>query len=157
MARKNRKERKGSHADVRFHNLMIGKFINCMTFDGKKSVSSAVFYEGLQSAAEALGADPVEVFEKAVSNVRPSLEVRSRRVGGATYQVPVEVRPKRSLRLAFGWLIKAARLRKGANSMAGKLKMEFVDAFNNQGAAKKKCEDTHKMAESNKALAYYRW
>lgn len=157
MSRRKRAERNVVYADVRHHNYMIAKFINCMTFDGKKSVSSAVFYDALQGMAEALGMDPVEAFEKAVANVRPVLEVRSRRVGGATYQVPVEVRPERSLALAIKWLIKAARTRKGANTMSIRLKMELIDAYNNQGAAKKKCDDTHKMAESNKAFAYYRW
>ncbi len=157
MSRRKRVERQVVHADVRYQNVMMGKFINCMTYDGKKSVSSAVFYDAVQGLAETLGAEPVEAFEKAIANVRPVLEVRSRRVGGATYQVPVEVRPKRSLALAIKWLIKAARTRKNAHTMAAKLKMELVDAYNNQGAAKKKCEDTHKMAESNKAFAYYRW
>ena len=124
--------------------------------DGKKSVTSQLFYDALDIIAERTKEDPMSVFKKALENVKPKLEVRPRRVGGATYQIPVEVPSRRSLALAIRWMIKSARARKG-KGMAERLVDEFLDAAKGEGASVKKREDTHKMAESNRAFAHYRW
>jgi small subunit ribosomal protein S7 len=142
--------------DPKFGDKQVGKFINSLMWGGKKSVSETIFYETLNILADKTKENPVEVFHKAMENVKPVIEVRSRRVGGATYQVPTEVRPERRDMLARRWIIAAARSR-GENSMSNRLASELLDAFNNRGTAIKKKEDTHKMAEANKAFAHYRW
>ena len=124
--------------------------------DGKKSVAESIFYKALNIIKEKTGKNPLEVFEKAVENVKPVLEVKSRRVGGATYQVPIEVRPERRISLAVKWIINSARAR-GERGMVLKLANELLEAYNNKGAAIKKKEDTHRMAEANRAFAHYRW
>src|SRR5437588_9685388 len=142
--------------DPKYADETVAKFINVMMRRGKKSVAERIVYGALdQMAAKAQG-EPLEVFKQALENVRPKVEVKSRRVGGATYQVPVEVRPDRRTALAMRWVIGAAR-RRAERSMADKLAAELLDAANNRGTAVKKREDTHKMAEANKAFAHYRW
>jgi small subunit ribosomal protein S7 len=136
--------------------VQLSKFINTVMKDGKKSVAERIIYGALDTIAEKKGGDGVEVMEKALENVRPMVEVKSRRVGGATYQVPVEVRSVRQNALAMRWLVDAAR-RRGEKSMAQKLAGELMDASENRGAAVKKREDTHRMAEANKAFSHYRW
>ena len=143
--------------DERFKSVLVSKFINRLMLDGKKSVARNIFYDAMNILAERNKNDgPLEVFEKAMDAVRPRVEVKSRRVGGATYQVPIEVRPERRNALAMRWLCGFAQKRSG-NSMAEKLAAELSDAYNNRGASVKKREDTHKMAEANKAFAHYRW
>lgn len=135
---------------------LIQRFINRMMLDGKKVKAEQIFYSALAMAAEKAGATEIEVFEKAMQNVMPTVEVRPRRVGGQTYQVPMEVRPERRRALALRWVVANARKRAG-KSMSEKLATEFLDAFNNTGSAVKKKEDTHRMAEANKAFAHYRF
>ncbi len=143
--------------DPRFNSVLVSKFINGLMQRGKKSVARGIFYDAMQLLDTRISdAEPIVVFEKAMDKVRPRVEVKSRRVGGATYQVPVEVRPERRNALAIRWLIGFAQKRSG-RSMAEKLAAELADAFNNRGSAVKKREDTHKMAEANKAFAHYRW
>ena len=142
--------------DSRYGNKLISKFINNLMLDGKKSTAERVFNGALDIIGEKTGQDPSTVFKSAVENVKPTLEVRSRRVGGATYQVPVEVRPNRRQALAIRWIIGAARGR-SERGMAGKLAQELIDAAGNQGISIKKKQDTHRMAEANKAFAHYRW
>ncbi|NIA20284.1 MAG: 30S ribosomal protein S7 [Xanthomonadaceae bacterium] len=142
--------------DPKYRDVLVAKFVNRLMLDGKKSVAQNMFYQALDIIGERSKDEPFGVFKKAVENVKPLLEVKSRRVGGATYQVPVEVRPERKVALAIRWLISYARSR-GEKSMEQKLAAEFMDAANNRGAAVKKREDTHKMAEANKAFAHYRW
>jgi len=142
--------------DPKYRDVLVAKFVNRLMLDGKKSVAQNMFYKALDIVAERSSEEPFGVFKKAVENVKPMVEVKSRRVGGATYQVPVEVRPERKVALAIRWLIGYARSR-GEKSMEQKLAAEFMDAANNRGAAVKKREDTHKMAEANKAFAHYRW
>ena len=137
-------------------NRQIGKFINGLMYDGKKSVAERIVFGAFEIISEKTKDDPVKVFEKAVANTRPRLEVRARRVGGSNYQVPVEVRPERSQTLAYRWLIAASRARP-EKTMREKLANEMLDAAQNRGSAVKKREDIHKMAESNKAFAHYRW
>lgn len=139
--------------DVRFGSLMVAKFINKMMYNGEKSVAERHFYTALIAAGERAKKEPLILFQEVIEAVRPKLEVRSRRVGGATYQVPVEVRPSRAVTLAMRWILAAARARKG-RSIAEKLSAEFVDAFNQGGAAFKKCEDVRRMAEANRAYAH---
>ncbi len=143
--------------DIRFNSILISKFINVMMKQGKKNAARKIFYGAMDIVENRVTEeDPYAVFEKAMENVRPRVEVKSRRVGGATYQVPVEIRPERRNALAIRWLINFARKRNG-RSMAEKLAAEFQDAFASRGAAVKKREDTHKMADANKAFAHYRW
>lgn len=142
--------------DPKYRDVLVAKFVNRLMLDGKKSVAQNMFYQALDIVGERSKEEPFGVFKKAVENVKPLVEVKSRRVGGATYQVPVEVRPERKVALAIRWLIGYARSR-GEKSMEQKLAAEFMDAANNRGAAVKKREDTHKMAEANKAFAHYRW
>ncbi len=142
--------------DPKYRDVLVAKFVNRLMLDGKKSVAQNMFYQALEIVGERSKEEPFGIFKKAVENVKPLLEVKSRRVGGATYQVPVEVRPERKVALAIRWLIGYARSR-GEKSMEQKLAAEFLDAANNRGAAVKKREDTHKMAEANKAFAHYRW
>ncbi len=142
--------------DPKYGDKLVAKFINTMMMQGKKSVAEGILYRSLAVIAAKTKGDALEVFKQAVENVRPTLEVRSRRVGGATYQVPVEVRLQRRLTLGFRWLIQSARLR-AEKSMEEKLAAELMDAANNRGGALKKKEDTHRMAEANRAFAHYRW
>lgn len=156
MSRRHAAEKRIVNPDARYHSVMVSKFINTMMYDGRKSAAEKIFYEALETIRGKLKQDALEVFNAAMSNVRPSVEVRSRRVGGATYQVPMEIRNERSQALAIRWLIGAARKR-GEKTMDARLAGEFMDAFNNRGGAIKKREDTHKMAEANKAFSHYRW
>jgi len=143
--------------DPRFNSVLVSKFINGLMERGKKSVARSIFYDAMDIVAKKVGdSEPMEVFEKAMDKVRPRVEVKSRRVGGATYQVPVEVRTERRNALAIRWLVDYSSKRSG-QTMADKLAGEMIDAFNNRGAAVKKREDTHKMADANKAFAHYRW
>ena len=143
-------------ADPIYDSKVVTKLINHIMKDGKKGTAQKIIYEAFDIVKEKTGEDAMTVFEKAMSNIKPSLEVKSRRVGGANYQVPVEVKPDRAQALAFRWLAQYARLRNG-HSMAENLANEIIDASNGTGASVKKKEDTHKMAEANKAFAHYRW
>lgn len=143
--------------DPKFHDRAVTKFVNNLMLDGKKSIAEGILYGAFDIVEERTkGENPVEIFKAAVDNVRPSVEVKSRRVGGSTYQVPVEVRPDRQTALAMRWVITAARHR-GERTMRERLANELLDAANNRGAAVKKKEDTHRMADANKAFAHYRW
>ena len=142
--------------DPVYHSKTVTKFINKVMLSGKKSVAQRVVYDAFETIREKTGQDPLEVFETALRNVMPVLEVKARRVGGANYQVPVEVRADRRMTLGIRWLVGYARLR-GEKTMDARLSAELMDAANNTGAAIKKKEDTHKMAEANKAFAHYRW
>ncbi|SDB52639.1 SSU ribosomal protein S7P [Pseudidiomarina indica] len=142
--------------DPKFGSELLAKFINVVMVDGKKSVAEKIIYGALDILSEKTGKDHLEIFESALDNVRPSVEVKSRRVGGSTYQVPVEVRPVRRNALAMRWLVDAARTR-GEKSMAQRLAGEMLDASENKGSAVKKREDVHRMADANKAFAHYRW
>ncbi|HEC06410.1 MAG TPA: 30S ribosomal protein S7 [Chromatiaceae bacterium] len=156
MARRRVAARREILPDPKFGSLTLAKFINMVMVDGKKSVAERVLYGALDQIAEKKGGDPLESLEQALENVRPVVEVKSRRVGGATYQVPVEVRPLRRNALAMRWLIEAARKR-SEKSMADRLAGELMDASDSRGTAVKKKEDTHRMAEANKAFSHYRW
>jgi small subunit ribosomal protein S7 len=142
--------------DPKFHDRMVAKFVNALMLGGKKSTAESIVYGAFDLITERTGDDPVEVFKKAVENVRPVVEVKSRRVGGSTYQVPVEVRSERRNALAIRWLVSYSRGR-GEKTMQERLAAEFMDAAGNRGATVKKREDTHRMAEANKAFAHYRW
>ena len=156
MSRKNRAPKRIFYPDAKYESLVLSKFINFVMYDGKKAAAEKIIYNTLDKIKEKTKEDPIKVFDNAISNIRPNLEVRSRRVGGATYQVPVEVKSKRSQTLALRWLLEATRKRKN-KTMADKLFNELMDASQNKGLAIKKREDTHKMAESNKAFAHFRW
>jgi len=156
MPRRRVAEKREILPDPKYGSKLITKFLNMMMEDGKKSVAERAFYGSLEIVKKKTGNDPLKVFKQAVENVKPVLEVKPRRVGGATYQVPVEVRPQRRTSLAFRWIISYARAR-GEKTMAEKLAAEVLDAFNNTGSSIKKKEDTHKMAEANKAFAHFRW
>ncbi|HIJ63332.1 MAG TPA: 30S ribosomal protein S7 [Rhodospirillaceae bacterium] len=142
--------------DPKYGDIVVTKFMNCLMLDGKKSVAEAIVYGALDKVGAKTGQEPISVFHSALDNVKPALEVRSRRVGGATYQVPVEVRAERRQALAIRWLIDHARKR-GESTMIDRLSGELLDAANNRGSAVKKREDTHRMAEANKAFSHYRW
>lgn len=142
--------------DPRYRDVLVQKFINRMMLNGKKSLAEKIFYQSMEEIEQRAKEDPLKVFKKAVENVKPVIEVKSRRVGGATYQVPVEVRSDRRTSLAIRWIITFARAR-GERGMVKKLTGELMDAANSKGASVKKKEDTHKMAEANKAFAHYRW
>ncbi len=142
--------------DPKYGSMILSKFINAVMSDGKKSTAESICYGALDIVQEKTGEDPLKAFKTALDNVRPVIEVKPRRVGGATYQVPVEVRQSRRTALAFRWIITFAKAR-GERGMSAKLAGEFMDALNNTGAAMKKKEDTHRMADANKAFAHYRW
>ena len=147
----------GLKPDARYESLLVSKFVNCLMLAGKKSVTERAFYQALEIISRRVAdVSPLEVFETAVNNVKPLVEVKSRRVGGATYQVPIEVRAVRRETLAMRWVIDAARSR-SEKSMAQRLANELMDAADNRGTAVKKREDTHRMAEANKAFSHYRW
>jgi len=142
--------------DPVYKSQLLTKFVNVMMLDGKKSVAERIMYAALDNIRERTEDDPMKVFKKAVDNVKPAVEVKSRRVGGSTYQVPIEVRPSRRLALSMRWLIQSA-LRRGEKTMRQRMANELMEAAENRGAAAKKREDTHRMAEANKAFAHYRW
>ena len=156
MSRRHRAERREILPDPKFGNLKVSRFMNSVMRQGKKSVAESIVYGALETIEQKIKQNPVAVFEQALDNVMPSVEVRSRRVGGATYQVPVEVRPERRQTLAIRWIIDAAHER-NEKTMTERLSGELLDASNNRGNAVKKREDTHRMAEANKAFAHYRW
>lgn len=156
MSRRRRAEKREVLPDPKFGDVVISKFVNNLMYDGKKAVAETIVYGALDRMQVRGKADPVLMFHEALNNVRPQVEVRSRRVGGATYQVPMEVRAERSQALAIRWLIIAARKR-SENTMVDRLSNELLDAANQRGAAVKKREDTHRMAEANKAFSHYRW
>jgi small subunit ribosomal protein S7 len=142
--------------DPIYGSRLAARFMNRLMFDGKKGAAEKIFYRSLEILAEKTNEEPLRAFERALENVKPHLEVKSRRVGGATYQVPMEVRPERQYALSIRWVINYARAR-GEKGMVSRLSAELLDAYNNRGGAVKKKEDTHRMAEANKAFAHYRW
>ena len=156
MSRRHRADKREIIPDPKYGDIVITKFMNSVMYDGKKSAAEAIVYGALTAVEAKLKSDPLAVFKQALENVAPAIEVRSRRVGGATYQVPVEVRTERREALAIRWLIIAARKR-NENTMEERLAAELSDAVNNRGTAVKKREDTHKMADANKAFSHYRW
>ncbi len=156
MPRKGHIKKRAPEPDIRFGNPAASRFISSLMKGGKRSLAERIFYGALDDAAEKLGVEPFEVFEKAMQNVTPLIEVRPRRVGGATYQVPVEVTPERGVQLSIRWIVTYARSKKGM-PMKERLMRELMDAYKNEGASIKRREDTHKMAEANRAFAHYRW
>ena len=156
MSRRHAAEKREVLPDAKYGSLVVTKFMNTMMYAGKKSVAEGIVYGAFEQMQKKIGGDPVKLFTDALDNVKPQLEVRSRRVGGATYQVPVEVRPSRRQALAMRWLVDNARGR-GEKSMAARLAGEIFDAAEGRGGAVKKREDTHRMAEANKAFAHYRF
>ena len=156
MSRRHRAEKREIIPDAKYGDTVISKFMNSVMFAGKKSVAEAIVYGALDQVERRARQDPVGVFHQALENVMPTIEVRSRRVGGATYQVPVDVRPERRQALAIRWLISAARGR-NERTMVERLSGELLDASNNRGNAVKKREDTHRMADANRAFSHYRW
>jgi small subunit ribosomal protein S7 len=156
MSRRHSAEKRPILPDAKYGDMVLTKFMNNLMYDGKKSVAENIVYGALEKVEEKIKRQPVEVFREALDNIKPSVEVRSRRVGGATYQVPVEVRPERREALAIRWLIGASRSRY-EKTMEERLAGELLDAVNSRGSAVKKREDTHKMAEANKAFSHYRW
>ncbi|MEC7245452.1 MAG: 30S ribosomal protein S7 [Pseudomonadota bacterium] len=156
MSRRHRAEKRLVLPDPKFKDTVVSKFMSCLMFDGKRSVAEKIVYGAFDQIEAKVGVEPTKIFHDALDNVRPHLEVRSRRVGGATYQVPVEVRTDRGQALAIRWIIDSSRKR-GETTMTARLSGELLDAANNRGNAVKKREDTHKMAEANRAFAHYRW
>ncbi len=156
MPRRKRSLKREVLPDPKYHDTVITRFVNTLMLDGKKSTAERILYGSFDLINERMGRDPVEVFRKAIDNVKPAVEVKSRRVGGSTYQVPMEVRPDRRNALAMRWLVLYARQR-NEKTMIERLANEFIDAFNNRGGSIKKKEDTHRMADANKAFAHYRW
>ncbi len=156
MARRRRPEKREILPDPVYGDEVLSKFMNSVMYDGKKSVAEGIVYSAMQTVETRAKREPIGVFHDALNNIKPGIEVRSRRVGGATYQVPVEVRPERAQALAIRWLITAARGR-SENTMSARLSGELLDAANNRGNAVKKREDTHRMAEANRAFSHYRW
>lgn len=154
--RRRRAEKREVSSDPRFNNIIVAKTINIIMKWGQKSVAEGIFYQSLEKVKEKINDDPLKVFFKAIDNVKPTLELRARRVGGATYQIPVEVESDRRASLAIKWIVQYARGRKGM-PMAQRLALEIIDAYNNTGNAVKKKIDTHKMAEANRAFAHFRW
>ncbi|ADE40630.1 30S ribosomal protein S7 [Candidatus Puniceispirillum marinum] len=156
MSRRHRAVKRPVLPDPKFKDTVVSKFMSCLMYDGKRSIAEKIVYGAFDRIESKSGNEPVKVFHDALENVRPNLEVRSRRVGGATYQVPVEVRSERAQALAIRWLIDSSRKR-GETTMVDRLCAELLDASNNRGNAVKKREDTHKMAEANRAFSHYRW
>jgi small subunit ribosomal protein S7 len=158
MSRRHRAEKREVLPDPKFGDIVLSRFMNVLMYDGKKSVAESIVYAAMDTLKKKGGpnSDPLRLFHEAMDNVKPAVEVRSRRVGGATYQVPVEVRTERRQALAIRWLIESARKR-GETTMEERLSAELMDAANNRGSAVKKREDTHRMAEANKAFSHYRW
>ena len=156
MSRRHRAEKRKVIPDAKYGDEVLTKFMNSLMLHGKKSTAETILYGALDKVESKLSREPLSVFHEALENIMPAVEVRSRRVGGATYQVPVEVRPERRQALAIRWLIAAARAR-GENTMVDRLSGELMDAVSNRGSAVKKREDTHRMAEANRAFSHYRW
>lgn len=156
MSRKKRAVKRIVKKDLKYKSVLVSKFINKIMQDGKKSVAEKIVYQVFDFLKQKTNKDPLEVFEQALKNIKPEIEVKSRRIGGATYQIPVEVAPHRQVALSLNWLIGFARARK-AKPMYEKLGTEIMDAYNNTGSTVKKKEDTHKMAEANRAFAHFRW
>ena len=156
MSRKKTQPKKNVIPDPKFKSVIIPKLINSIMFDGKKNVAEKIVYEAIEKIKKKSKDEPIKVFNEAINNIKPTVEVRSRRVGGATYQVPVEVKNKRAQALAIRWLVDSARKRKDKN-MSDRIFNQLYDAYEKKGAAVKKREDVHKMAESNKAFAHFRW
>ncbi len=156
MSRRRRPQKRQAAPDFRYGSLLVTRFINVVMHDGKRSTAQNVFYDALDMIEQKTGKRGIDIFERAIQNVRPPLEVRSRRVGGATYQVPVEVRPERQVSLAIRWILNYTGKR-GDHGFARKLAAELIDASNNQGGSVKKREDTIKMAEANRAFAHFKW
>jgi small subunit ribosomal protein S7 len=156
MSRRHAAEKREVLPDPKFGDLVVSKFMNCLMLSGKKSVTEGIVYGALEKMEKRTGGDAIKMFHDAINNVKPSVEVRSRRVGGATYQVPVEVRSDRRQALAIRWIIDASRKR-SESTMVDRLSAEMTDAANNRGSAVKKREDTHRMADANKAFSHYRW
>ena len=156
MSRKKKAPKRIFYPDPKYGSVVLAKFINFIMYDGRKTTSEKIIYDALEKIKNKTKEDPIKIFDEAIGNIRPNLEVRSRRVGGATYQVPQEVKTKRSQTLALRWLLEASRKRKN-KTMSDKLFNELMDASQKKGSAIKKREDTHRMAESNKAFAHYRW
>ncbi len=156
MSRKRKADVREVLPDPRFQDIVVTKFINCLMKGGKKCIAERIFYSALEQVEQKAGEEPLKVFKKALSNVKPAVEVKSRRIGGATYQIPVEVRPARRQSLALRWLRDYAKER-GGKTMTDKLADEIIDAANNRGGAVKKREDVYKMAEANKAFAHLKW
>ena len=156
MSRRRKTNKREILSDPRYEDTIVSKFINVLMLDGKKTIAENIFYTTLEKISTTKKQDAIKIFHDVLSNVKPRVEVRSRRVGGATYQIPNEVKSERAQALAIRWLVDAARKRNGKN-MQDKLYQEFLDASDNKGGAVKKREDTHKMAEANKAFAHFRW
>jgi small subunit ribosomal protein S7 len=156
MSRRRRPEKRVILPDPKYKDQILSKFMNNLMMDGKKSVAESIVYGAMETMETRAKSDPIQLFHDALNNVKPQIEVRSRRVGGATYQVPVEVRPERAQALAIRWLITASRNR-SETTMAARLSGELLDAANNRGNAVKKREDTHRMADANRAFSHYRW
>ena len=156
MSRRHSAEKREVIPDAKFGDVILAKFMNSIMHDGKKSIAEAIVYDAFDIIEQKMRSEPLPVFKQALDNVAPAIEVRSRRVGGATYQVPVEVRPERRQALAIRWIITAARARND-KTMVDRLSAELMDAANNRGNAVKKREDTHRMAEANRAFSHYRW
>ncbi len=156
MSRRHAAEKREVLPDAKFGDRIVTKFTNGLMLDGKKSVAENILYAAFDIMQQKAGQDPLAMFHEAIDNVKPTVEVRSRRVGGATYQVPIEVRPSRRQALAIRWIVEIARKR-SENTMTERLSAELMDASNNRGAAVKRREDTHRMAEANKAFSHYRW
>jgi len=156
MSRKRKAPKKVSVVDPKYKSAIVPKLINSIMYDGKKTIAEKIVYDAIEKIKSKSKDEPISVFNEAINNIRPTIEVKSRRVGGATYQVPVEVKAKRSQTLALRWLIEASRKRKD-KKMSDKIFNEIYDAYQNKGSAIKKKDDTHKMAESNKAFAHFRW
>ena len=156
MSRKRKAPVRKVYPDPKFHSEVVSKFINSIMYDGKRGVAAKIVYDAIEKIKSKTKEEPINIFNEAINNIKPTVEVRSRRVGGATYQVPVEVRSDRALALAIRWVINSSRNR-SENSMTERLSGELIDASSNRGASVKKREDTHKMAEANKAFSHYRW
>jgi len=156
MSRRHSAEKREVIPDAKFGDVILTKFMNSIMYDGKKSIAEAIVYDAFDIIEQKMRSEPLQVFKQALDNVAPAIEVRSRRVGGATYQVPVEVRAERRQALAIRWIINAARGRND-KTMVDRLSAELMDAANNRGNAVKKREDTHRMAEANRAFSHYRW
>ncbi len=157
MARRNRAVKREVLPDPVYNSTVITKLINQVMYDGKRGIATGIVYDALNIAKEKLGLEPMDIFNQAMENIKPVLETKSRRVGGATYQVPMEIRPERRQTLAIRWLVMFARKRGGEKEMNKKLAAEIIDAYNNAGGAIKKKDEMHRMAEANKAFAHFKW
>lgn len=157
MSRRRRAEKRKIEADLKYNSFLLSKFINKVMYDGKKSIASRIVYTALQKFAQKVKAEnPLVAFEQAIENAKPTLEVKSRRIGGATYQVPIEIAPERRTSMAMAWIIRYSREKVG-RTMADGLSQELADCYQNQGSTIKKKDDTHRMAEANRAFAHYKW